>query len=51
MNLIAQVATDFADFWRGPVESLINALNEDKTFDRAVAVIGIAGLIVIGATL
>lgn len=51
MNRIAQVATDFAVFWRDPVESLLRALNEGKTFDRAVAVIGAAGLIVIGATL
>ena len=51
MSRIAQVAADFAAFWRDPVESLAKSLNEDATFDRAVAVIGIAGLIVIGATL
>ena len=51
MSTLTKIASDFAVFWRAPVESLLRALNEDKTFDRAVAVIGIAGLIVIGATL
>ena len=34
-----------------PLRHLCDALNNDRTFERVMAVIGVAGLVVIGVTL
>lgn len=53
MSTLAKIAIDFAEFY-GITQRLgriCDALNDDRTFERAVAVIGVAGLVVIGVTL
>lgn len=50
---LARIARDFCTFY-GLTERLQNisdALNSDKAFERALVVIGVAGLAVIGMTL
>lgn len=51
MNTITKIVCDFAEFYGEPLRHLCDALNNDRTFDRAVAVIGVAGLVVVGLTL
>lgn len=53
MSALTKIVTDFAEFY-GITQRLgriCDALNDDRTFERAVAVIGVAGLVVIGVTL
>lgn len=51
MSTLTKIVCDFAEFYGEPLRHLCDALNDDRTFERALAVIGIAGLIVIGVTL
>lgn len=53
MSTLTRIALDFAEFYgiSQRLGHLCDALNDDRTFDRAVAVIGVAGLVVIGVTL
>ena len=51
MSTLTKIVCDFAEFYSEPLRHLCDALNDDRTFDRAVAVIGVAGLVVIGVTL
>lgn len=51
MSTLTRIALDFAEFYGEPLRHLCDALNDDRTFDRALAVIGVAGLVVIGVTL
>lgn len=53
MSTLTKIVCDFAEFY-GITQRLgriCDALNDDRTFDRAVAVIGVAGLVVVGLTL
>lgn len=53
MSTLTRIALDFAEFY-GIGQRLVHlcdALNDDRAFERAMAIIGAAGLIVIGATL
>ncbi|MGE0110025.1 hypothetical protein [Aquabacterium sp.] len=51
MSTLTRIALDFAEFYSEPLRHLCDALNDDRTFERALAVIGVAGLVVIGVTL
>ncbi len=50
---LARIARDFCTFYglTERLQNISNALNCDKTFDRTVVVIGLAGFVVIGLTL
>ena len=52
MSTLTKIALDFAEFY-GITQRLgriCDALNDDRTFERAVAVIGVAGLVVVWFT-
>ena len=53
MKTALQIVSDFAEFYglAQHLRHISDALNNDKTFERVLAVIGLAGLAVIGATL
>ena len=51
MSTLTKIVCDFAEFYSEPLRHLCDALNDDRTFDRAVAAIGVAGLVVVGLTL
>ena len=53
MSTLTRIVCDFAEFYgiSQRLGHLCDALNDDRTFDRAVAVIGVAGLVVVGLTL
>ena len=53
MKQLIQIASDFAAFYgvAQRMRHISDALNSDKTFERTPAVIGVAGLVVIGMTL
>ena len=53
MNTVIQIASAFAEFYgvAQRLRHLSDALNSDKAFERALVVIGVAGLVVIGMTL
>lgn len=51
MSTLTKIVCDFAEFYGGPLRHLCDALNDDRTFERALAVIGVAGLVVVGLTL
>ena len=51
MKIALQIASDFAEFYGEPLRHLCDALNNDRTFERVLAVIGVAGLVVVGLTL
>lgn len=50
MSTLAKIVTDFAEFYGEPLRHLCDALNDDRTFERAVAVIGVVGLVVVWFT-
>lgn len=53
MSTLTKIVCDFAEFYgiSQRLGHLCDALNDDRTFDRAVAAIGVAGLVVVGLTL
>lgn len=53
MSTLTKIASDFAEFYgvARRLRHISDALNNDKTFERAITVIGLAGLVVIGMTL
>lgn len=53
MKIALQIASDFAEFYgvAQRLRHISDALNNDKTFERVLAVIGVAAIAVIGATL
>lgn len=53
MKQLIQIASDFAAFYgvAQRMRHISDALNSDKAFERALVVIGVAGLVVIGMTL
>lgn len=50
---VARIVSDFCTFYGlgERLQNISNALNCDKTFERTVVVIGLAGFVVIGLTL
>lgn len=53
LNQLMQIARDFAEFWGAalePLRHIADALNGDRTFDRAVALIGAVAAVVVWAT-
>lgn len=51
MSALTKIVCDFAEFYGEPLRHICDALNDDRTFERVLAVIGVAGLVVIGVTL
>lgn len=51
MSTLTKIVCDFAEFYGEPLRHLCDALNNDRTFERVLAVIGVAGLVVVGLTL
>lgn len=51
MSTLTRIVCDFAEFYGEPLRHLCDALNNDRTFECVLAVIGVAGLVVIGVTL
>ena len=52
MSTLTKIVCDFAEFYglADRLGRICDARNEDRTFERAVAVIGVAGLVVIWLT-
>lgn len=53
LNQLMQIARDFAEFWGAvlePLQHVADALNADRTFDRAVVLIGAVAAVVVWVT-
>lgn len=53
MKTALQIVSDFAEFYglAQHLRSISDALNNDRTFERALAAIGMVAIVVIGVTL